>query len=112
MDIGRLKTLWEQSTDKYGDAKKMGSTYQTMYNIIYKGSVPKVDLLERIAAFYRKPIGYFFGEASTVDVEALAELDQTIHDLRLKVEAYENALRLIGRGSIMSVESKKKKQSV
>lgn len=55
MNIERLKTLFEKSTDKYGDAKRMGTTYQTLYNLIYKGTVCRVDLLERIAAFYRVP---------------------------------------------------------
>lgn len=62
MNIERLKTLFEKSTDKYGDAKRMETTYQTLYNLIYKGTVCRVDLLERIAAFYRVPVGYFFDE--------------------------------------------------
>ena len=33
-----------------------------MYNIIYKGSICKVDLIERIAKFYGVPVGYFFDE--------------------------------------------------
>ena len=49
MNVGRLKALWESSTDKYGDAEKIGTTYQTMYNIIYKERPFKVDLLEKIA---------------------------------------------------------------
>lgn len=64
MNIEKLKVLFEKSPDKYGDAKKMNTTYQTMYNLIYKGSVCKVDLLERIAAFYSVPVGYFFDEVS------------------------------------------------
>lgn len=110
MNAERLKELWEQSTDKYGDARKMGSTYQTMYNIIYKGSVPKVDLLERIAKFYQKPIGFFFDEATT-GAGADPKLEREIHDLRLKVETYENALRLIGRGNV-GMEIEKRKQSM
>lgn len=111
MEIERLKELWEQSTDKYGDARKMGSTYQTMYNIIYKGSVPKVDLLERIAGFYRKPIGYFFGEAVSEGAGS-ADQEREIIRLRAKVEAYENALRLLGHGGATMDIVEKKKQSV
>ena len=62
MNIEKLRDLFEKSPDKYGDAKKMNTTYQTMYNLIYKGSICKVDLLERIAAFYNVPVGYFFDE--------------------------------------------------
>lgn len=111
MNTDRLKGLWEQSTDKYGDARKMGSTYQTMYNIIYKGSVPKVDLLERIAKFYQKPIGFFFDEATPAS-EEVAELEAELHDLRVKVETYENALRLLGNNVMGIEETKRKKRSV
>ena len=69
MNIEKLRALFEKSPDKYGDAKRMNTTYQTMYNLIYKGSVCKVDLLERIAAFYGVPVGYFFDEV-TVNVTA------------------------------------------
>lgn len=112
MNTGRLKELWDASTDKYGDARKMGTSYQSMYNIIFKGSVPKVDLLERIAKFYHKPVGYFFDEEVSVTAEATADMERELHDLRVKCEAYENALRLLG-SSVMGVEEgKRKKRSV
>ncbi|WP_231725328.1 hypothetical protein [Prevotella amnii] len=54
----------------------MGTTYQTLYNLIYKGSICKVDLLEKIAAFYRVPVGYFFDEVTLTQITALG--DQSI----------------------------------
>ena len=70
MNIEKLKVLFEKSPDKYGDAKQMGTTYQSLYNLIYKGSTCKVDLLERIAAFYRVPVGYFFDEVNLTQITA------------------------------------------
>lgn len=70
MNIEKLKALFEKSKDKYGDAKQMGTTYQTLYNLIYKGSICKVDLLEKIAAFYRVPVGYFFDEVTLTQITA------------------------------------------
>ena len=91
MDIRRLRTLWEQSKDKYGDAEKIGTTYQTMYNIIYKRRPFKVDLLEKIAKFYHVPIGYFFDET---DAKGVAEEDRRIAFLEGKVKALQETLRL------------------
>lgn len=65
MNINKLKELFESSKDKYADSKNIGTTYQTMYNIIYKGSICKVDLIEKIASFYKVPVGYFFDEEHT-----------------------------------------------
>ncbi len=62
MNVERLKALFEKSKDKYADAREIGTTYQTIYNILYKGSNCKVDLLKKIADFYKVPIGYFFDE--------------------------------------------------
>jgi hypothetical protein len=77
MNAGKLKILFEKSKDKYADSKLIGTTYQTMYNIIYKDSVCKVDLLEKIAKFYKVPIGYFFDEEkiTTNENDLLNELD-------------------------------------
>ena len=91
MNVGRLKVLWEQSKDKYGDAEKIGTTYQTMYNIIYKQRPFKVDLLEKIAKFYHVPIGYFFDET---DATGVAEKDRRIAFLEGKVKALQETLRL------------------
>ncbi|MCL1867663.1 MAG: helix-turn-helix transcriptional regulator [Paludibacter sp.] len=62
MNAKKLKKIFEASNDKYADAKAIGTTYQTMYNIIYKNSICKVDLLEKIANFYKVPVGFFFDE--------------------------------------------------
>lgn len=91
MNIEKLKRLFEQSTDKYGDAKKMNTTYQTMYNLIYKGSICKVDLLERIAAFYNVPIGYFFDEASLVQITASGDQAIATHSGDVTVGEQNNA---------------------
>lgn len=68
MNVEKLRVLFEKSTDKYADAKEMGTTYQTLYNLIYRGSICKVDLLEKIAAFYRVPVGYFFDEVTLTQI--------------------------------------------
>ena len=91
MNVDRLKSLWEKSTDKYGDAEKIGTTYQTMYNIIYKQRPFKVGLLEKIAKFYHVPIGYFFDET---DATGVAEKDRRIAFLEGKVKALQEVLRL------------------
>lgn len=76
MNISKLKDLFEKSDDKYADSQKIGTTYQTMYNIIYKGSVCKVDLLQKIATFYHVPVGYFFDEdAQDTNDKLTKELD-------------------------------------
>lgn len=94
MNIEKLKCLWEQSTDKYGDARKIGTTYQTMYNIIYKQRTFKVDLLEKIAAFYDKPVGYFFNERKET---AINSKDKEILYLKGEVEALNNTLKLFSQ---------------
>jgi transcriptional regulator with XRE-family HTH domain len=77
MNAEKLKILFEKSKDKYADSKLIGTTYQTMYNIIYKDSICKVDLLEKIAKFYKVPVGYFFDEEKSDNNEndLLNELD-------------------------------------
>ena len=90
MNTEKLKVLFEKSDDKYADSQKIGTTYQTMYNIIYKGSVCKVDLLQKIASFYKVPVGYFFDEEPISSNE-----DITINKLKKEIEL----LRLGKRGS-------------
>jgi hypothetical protein len=90
MNIAKLKVLFEKSKDKYAEARAIGTTYQTMYNIIYKGSICKVDLLEKVANFYKIPVGYFFDEESDGDdkVALLSELDNLKREVkRLNDEA-------------------------
>lgn len=91
MNVERLKALWEKSTDKYGDAEKIGTTYQTMYNIIYKRRPFRVDLLEKIAKFYHVPVGYFFDET---DAKGLPEKEKRIVFLEGKVKAMQETLRI------------------
>lgn len=91
MNIEKLKELFESSDDKYADSHRIGTTYQTMYNIIYKGSVCKVDLLQKIALFYKVPVGYFFDDpvVSTQDELLSRELDtakKEIERLRKEIE--------------------------
>lgn len=99
MDTEKLKVLFEKSDDKYADSQKIGTTYQTMYNIIYKGSVCKVDLLQKIASFYKVPVGYFFDEEPISSNEDITnELNiayQEINKLKKEIEL----LRLGKRGS-------------
>lgn len=63
MNKEKLRILFEGCTDKYSAAKEFGSTYQSMYNLLYKeGTTCKVDLLERIATYFHVPVSYFFDE--------------------------------------------------
>ena len=99
MNTEKLKVLFEKSDDKYADSQKIGTTYQTMYNIIYNGSVCKVDLLQKIASFYKVPVGYFFDEEPISSNEDITnELNiayQEINKLKKEIEL----LRLGKRGS-------------
>jgi len=99
MNVEKLKVLFEKSDDKYSDSQKIGTTYQTMYNIIYKGSVCKVDLLQKIASFYKVSVGYFFDEepiSSNEDVTSELNIAyQEIDKLKKEIEL----LRLGKRGS-------------
>jgi len=89
MNTDRLKQLYETSKDKYGDARKMGTTYQTMWNIINKQRPFQTDLLERIAAFYGVPVGYFFDEA---DADGHNEDKEQIKSLQAQVEALKDVI--------------------
>lgn len=94
MNIDKLRKLFEGSSDKYTDSKRIGTTYQTMYNIIYKGSVCKVDLLQRIASFYNVPVGYFFDEEpispSDAITKELYEAKEEVQKLRKEIEILKN----------------------
>ena len=92
MNIDKLKDLFEKSTDKYGDAKKMGTTYQTMSNIIYKRADIKVSTLEKIASFYNVPIGYFFDEAEA-DGKTVNQLE--IERLKGQVKGLKEAIKIM-----------------
>lgn len=63
MNKEKLRLLFEGCPDKYVAAKEFGSTYQSVYNLLYKdGTTCKVDLIERIAAYFNVPVGYFFND--------------------------------------------------
>jgi transcriptional regulator with XRE-family HTH domain len=96
MNTGKLKVLFEKSKDKYADAKLIGTTYQTMYNILYKDSVCKVDLLEKIAKFYRVPIGYFFDEEKVDDNKE--ELSSELEECKKEIQRLKNTITESGKG--------------
>lgn len=88
MNIEKLRKLFEQSTDKYGDARKMGVTYQSLKNVL-KGADMKVSTLEGIAKFYDVPVGYFFDEAEA-DGRHSHELE--IENLKGQIKGLQDAL--------------------
>ena len=92
MNTDKLRRLFEASTDKYGDAKKMGITYQTIQKII-NGNDPKVSTIEKIARFYDVPVGYFFDEAEA-DGRQLHEIE--IARLKGQIKGYQDALDRLG----------------
>lgn len=92
MNTDKLRKLFEASTDKYGDARKMGTTYQNVMNILNGGDL-KVSTLEKIARFYHVPVGYFFDEASA-DGRQSHELE--IESLKGQIKGYQDALDRLG----------------
>lgn len=92
MNRDKLKALFETSTDKYGDARKMGVTYMTLTNIIYRGADVKVSTLEKIAQFYGVPVGYFFDELQA-DGKSLSSLE--IERLRGQIKGLKEALKIV-----------------
>ena len=93
MNTEKLRKLFEASKDKYGDAKKMGTTYQNISNIISGRTDPKVSTLEGIAKFYGVPAGYFFDEA---DKDGLSRHETEITHLKGQIKAYQDALDRLG----------------
>lgn len=91
MNLEKLRLLFDASTDKYGDARKMGITYETMRNIL-TGSDFKVSTLEKIAAFYHVPVGYFFDEA---EADGLSSHENEIERLRGQIDGLKDALEII-----------------
>jgi hypothetical protein len=112
MNVDRLRELFEKSNDRYVDAKNIGTSYQTMYNIIYKGSMCKVDLLKRIADYYKVPVGYFFDEDAQlisgnqsvlvgrdnnggIDVNSKRELDNALSEVKFLKAELDNKNKLL-----------------
>lgn len=93
MNIDRLKKLFESSTDKYGDAKKMGTSYQNLTKILKEGGDMKVSTLEGIAKFYNVPVGYFFDEAEA-DGRKAYELE--IENLKGQIKGMQDAMDRLG----------------
>lgn len=92
MNTEKLRLFFESSGDKYADAKSIGTTYQTMYNIIYKGSVCKVDLLQKIARFYNVPVGYFFDEDTLSPSDTITK---ELYEAREKIKSLEKELEIL-----------------
>lgn len=92
MNTKKLSKLFEASTDKYGDARKMGTSYQTIQNIL-DGSDLKVSTLEGIAKFYNVPVGYFFDEAEA-DGRSAHEVE--IAKLKGQIKGLKDAIRELG----------------
>ena len=93
MNTDKLRKLFENSTDKYGDARKMGTTYQNIQNIISGKSDPKVSTIEGIAKFYGVPVGYFFDEA-TADGRSKQEVE--IARLKGQIKGMKEAIDCLG----------------
>lgn len=91
MNTDKITKLFEASKDKYGDARKMGITYQTMLNIM-NGSDVKASTLEKIARFYNVPVGYFFDEAEADD---LSMHQKEIERLRGQIDGLKDALAIL-----------------
>ena len=93
MNIDKLRKLFETSTDKYGDARKMGTTYQNIQNIISGKSDPKVSTIEGIAKFYKVPVGYFFDE---VTADGTSKQEKEIIKLRGQIKGMQDFADRIG----------------
>lgn len=91
MNTQKLKILFDASTDKYGDAKKMGTTYQAIINII-NGADPRAGTLERIAKFYNVPVGYFFDEA---EADGRNSHDVEMENLKGQIKGLKEAIRIL-----------------
>lgn len=92
MNIKKLQQLFEASTDKYGDARKMGTTYQNIMKIL-DGADVRVSTLEGIARFYNVPVGYFFDEAEA-DGRKTHEVE--IASLKGQIKGLKEAIKLLG----------------
>lgn len=93
MNIDKLKRLFDTSTDKYGDAKKMGTTYQNLTKILKEGGDMKVSTLEGIAKFYNVPVGYFFDEA---EADGRQSYELEIENLKGQIKGMQDAMDRLG----------------
>ena len=91
MNTNKLKQLLDTCPDKRAAARKMGTTYQTLLNII-SGADVRVSTLEGIAKYFDVPIGYFFDEASA-DGRAAHEVE--IANLKGQVKGLKDAIKIL-----------------
>jgi len=91
MNTDKLRTLFDNSTDKYGDCKKIGITYEGMRRILNGGDM-KVGTLEKIAHFYNVPVGYFFDEA---EADGKASSQMEIEHLKGQIEGLKDAVKIL-----------------
>ena len=92
MNTKRLKQLFDTSTNKHADAKKIGVSYNSICSIINGGDF-KVSTLEMIARHYHVPVGYFFDEAEADGTDA-HQLE--IENLKGQIKGLQDALDRIG----------------
>ena len=96
MNVDKIRALFEDSENKYSDAKRMGITYEALRKIINGGDL-KVSTLEKIARYYEKPVSYFFDE---VTVEKKRERQGTkqleIERLKGQIKGMQDAIDRLG----------------
>lgn len=91
MNAKKLEKLFENCADKRKEARKMGTTYQTILNVI-NGADLRVSTLEGIAKYFNVPIGYFFDEASA-DGRAAHEVE--IANLKGQVKGLKDSIKIL-----------------
>lgn len=92
MNTKRLKQLFDTSTNKHADAKKIGVSYNSILKILDGGDF-KVSTLEMIARYYNVPVGYFFDEAEA-DGRSAQQLE--IEYLKGQIKGLQDALDRLG----------------
>lgn len=92
MNTSKLKQLLDTCPDKRAACREMGTTYQTVLNVI-NGADLRVSTLEGIANYFNVPIGYFFDEASA-DGKAAHEVE--IANLKGQIKGLKDAIRELG----------------
>ena len=91
MNRERLRQLFDKSKDKRSDAREMGTTYQTILNIL-EGADPRVSTLECIAKYYNVPVGYFFDEA---EADGRKSHEVEIAKLKGQVQGLKEAIKIL-----------------
>lgn len=91
MNRDRLKQLFDSSQDKRHDARKMGTTAETIRNII-DGADPRASTLEAIAKFYNVPVGYFFDEA---EADGRSSHEVEVANLKGQIAGLKDAIKIL-----------------